>query len=233
MKEIYDWVPWFRELAKRIEEGGKADLIEKAKAVDWGKDRSLLDYGDENIDPFSFFYFLAQKNTVNQWVSVYGSVNKVFKIAPKPPKMGWDHDNTSFQVLLGPGVCPIRPVFHNGKRFNPASLWELFRQAVKDEPDVDAKTFHEVLDIPQVGVAKLTQCLFLINPRYFIPIDGYFPGYRVIKKWIKGPDSWNVCLELINETKQQFPGCSAYEIGRVFFLLKKSRISLSRNFISD
>ena len=63
MKEIYDWVLWFRELVKKIEEGGEAYLIEKAKEVDWGNKRSLLGFGDENIDPFSFIYFLASKNT--------------------------------------------------------------------------------------------------------------------------------------------------------------------------
>lgn len=61
MKEIYDWVPWFRELAGKIMEGGEAYLVQKTRQVDWVNDPSLLRYGDEGIDPFSFFYFLAQK----------------------------------------------------------------------------------------------------------------------------------------------------------------------------
>jgi len=64
MKEIYAWVPWFRELAEKIAEGGEAYLIEKAKQVAWKEDEEdgkchLLNYGDHNIDPFSFFYTLA------------------------------------------------------------------------------------------------------------------------------------------------------------------------------
>ena len=47
MKEIYDWVPWFQELAGKIAEGGEAYLIKKAKQVKWGGDPSLLKYGDE------------------------------------------------------------------------------------------------------------------------------------------------------------------------------------------
>ena len=35
MKEIYDWKRWFRELAKKIAEEGKAYLIEKAEQVEW------------------------------------------------------------------------------------------------------------------------------------------------------------------------------------------------------
>ena len=61
MKEIYDWVPWFRELAKNIAEGGEQYLVDKAKDVNWAKGRALLEFGDEGIDPFSFFYFLASK----------------------------------------------------------------------------------------------------------------------------------------------------------------------------
>ena len=131
MKEIYDWVPWFRELAKKIEEGGESYLIEKAKKVDWVKNRSLLEYGDENIDPFSFFYFLAQKNTANQREPVYTSVHEVFEISRRPPKTGWE--NTFIIPTPTPNTAAL---FHDGNNFNPASLWTLFRQAVKDKPDV-------------------------------------------------------------------------------------------------
>ena len=169
MKEIYSWVPWFRELAKKIEDRGEAYLIEKAKEVDWGNSRSLLEYGDDNIDPFSFFYFLAQKNTANQRELVYASVNKVFAIGPNPPETGWG--NTFIIPTPTPNTAAL---FHDGKNFNPASLWKLFGQAVKDKPHVKAETFHEALNIPYVGVIKLTQCLFLINPQSFTPIDKAF-----------------------------------------------------------
>ena len=62
MKEIYDWVPWFKALGERIAEGGERYLIEKAKLVAWkddGSDSPLLKYGDSNIDPLSFLYTLA------------------------------------------------------------------------------------------------------------------------------------------------------------------------------
>ena len=55
MKEIYDWVPWFKELGERIAKGGEQYLIDKAKTIPWKDDDSkspLLKYGDNNIDPF-------------------------------------------------------------------------------------------------------------------------------------------------------------------------------------
>ena len=89
MKEIHDWVPWFRELAGKIAEGGEAYLIEKARQVRWGGEKpALLRFGDENIDPFSFFYFLASKNTRKQREKVYGSVHKVFEIEIPLPDTG-------------------------------------------------------------------------------------------------------------------------------------------------
>ena len=68
----YTWVAWFEELAAKIAEGGEGYLIERARNVAWQEDGregvpALLRYGDENIDPFSFLYFLAHKNTRNQY----------------------------------------------------------------------------------------------------------------------------------------------------------------------
>ena len=64
MKEIYDWAPWFTELAKKIADKGEQYLIEKSNEVQWRKDNvkePLLEYGEHNIDPFSFFYTLTKK----------------------------------------------------------------------------------------------------------------------------------------------------------------------------
>ena len=65
MKEIYNWAPWFRELAKKISDGGPTFLADRAKRVEWRNDEKiqpLLTYGEENIDPFSFLYTLANKS---------------------------------------------------------------------------------------------------------------------------------------------------------------------------
>ncbi len=60
----YTWVAWFEELATTIARNDESYLAGKAKDVDWKKNKDkvpLLKYGDENIDPMSFLYFLAQK----------------------------------------------------------------------------------------------------------------------------------------------------------------------------
>lgn len=62
MKEIYSWVSWFRELSRKIAEGGEEFLAARACTVPWREDGSkppLLNFADKHIDPFSFIYYLA------------------------------------------------------------------------------------------------------------------------------------------------------------------------------
>ena len=74
VKEIHDWAGWFRELGRAIQSAGEDGLITLASQVDWGGTPELLKNGDQGIDPFSFLYSLAQKNTKNQRPRVYPSV---------------------------------------------------------------------------------------------------------------------------------------------------------------
>ena len=82
MKEIYDWVPWFEELGKKIAEGGEQYLANNAKMVAWKDDdteSALLKYGESNIDPMSFFYTLASQSKNNKSRNrIYPSITKIF-----------------------------------------------------------------------------------------------------------------------------------------------------------
>lgn len=241
MKEIYDWVPWFRELAIKIEAGGEEYLIEKAKQVNWGKNHRLLDFGDENIDPFSFFYFLAQKNTKNQLVPVYHSVQKAFEISHQLPDVNGD------DVLGIPTPTPNTSVlFHDGKNFNPELLWNLYRQAAKDAPSIKPKDFHAVLKINYVAVTKLTQTLYLINPHRFIPIDHHFKLVvdksgqysdaqleKALDKLISAiasEDGFVIYEKELERISHIFPECHFYEIAWVFRILMSRPMNSRRNF---
>ena len=86
MKEIYGWVPWFRELAQKIAAGERDFLIERAKKVAWnpnGDAPAFLRHGDENIDPFSFFYYVAARNggTAASRIRIYRSNSEEFGIS--------------------------------------------------------------------------------------------------------------------------------------------------------
>ena len=209
------WIPWSKELAKKIMYNGKENFIIKTKLVDWrsdGKREQLLRYGDENIDPFSFFYLLAYKlsNSID-WQIVHDSVCNHFGLAT----------SLSAQEYVIPArSMNMNILFHNGETFNPDALWNLFEEAAKDDPDIDANMFEEVLNIPQVGVTKLTQTLFFINPYKFLPIDekvNVIPDnlirgrFRQLEGEINDGGYENY-KEIVNEIKDSFPECDLYEI---------------------
>ena len=217
MKEIYDRVPWFRELAKNIEAGGEAYLNDKAKQVDWGNNPSLLNYGDESIDPFSFIYFLAQKNTRNQREPVYTSIHEIFEISGKLPAPGMEE---LYNHPTPPSSPPASALFHDTENFKPDLLWKLFRQAVKSDKDnlyIEPENFKLALDIENVGVPKLTQCLFLINPECFLPIYNS-PVQRQMMNEIK-KELLTAYKTIIDRTKEIFPECHMCEASRAYYLL--------------
>ena len=250
MKEIYSWVPWFQELGKKIETGGEAYLIDKAKQVDWKNENPpLLQYGDENIDPFSFFYFLAQRNTSNQRKPVYDSVKDVFGVESPLPDYSV-HDVFKIELpdyYVFPTPPPQAPVlFHDGETFHPELLWRLFRQAVKDEPTIERDDFGKTsegvgaLGIKGVGVSKLTQTLFLINPTYFLPVDDSTENVSKclpdsqLSKPIKAieKDGYSEYRSILEKLKKAFPGCQPYEINMFLDLQfkQKSKVKVSNNF---
>ncbi len=209
----YSWVPWFKELVTRIIEGGEGQLAERARDVEWGNVPSLLAYGDENIDPFSFLYFLAQKNTERLYKPVLGSVHQVFDIEAA--------------FLNGPAYIPRSPfnvLFHDGKDFYPELLWRLFRQAATEgAPAIDTDDFQAVLGIRNVAIAKLTQTLFIANPNYFLPVDGnidtVLPQFQSPQQQVQDYEGYVVMMDAI---KRLFPGCEPYEINTFLDTQKKA-----------
>ena len=126
MREVYNWVPWFKELTGKIASGGEAFLIEHAYKVDWQSDSpSILQYGDSDIDPFSFFYFLAQKNTTNQREAVYSSCAEVFGLKSKYPCLFWN----GTYVFPSPTPHTVA-LFHDGNSFYPNELWKFFEDYI-------------------------------------------------------------------------------------------------------
>ena len=160
----YSWVPWFRELARNIADGGRERFVEKARDVDWlTEDPPLLRHGDDDVDPLSFFCTLASRRNPADFLQRLRNAGAAF--GTKAP---------------APGRPPIIPIsdprfigFHGG---DDGAVWKLFLQAAEDPPAIDRDLFDSVLRIPKVGMAKLTQVLFLINPDHLLPADGNVPG---------------------------------------------------------
>ena len=231
MKHAYPWVPWFRELAQNIAQGGESYLADRAVLVDWGKeDHALLKYAGENgenIDPFSFFYSLAQRNSVNLFDRVYGSVHEVFELSSEMPST----ENEKACTFPAPNPQIMACFFNaNTNDFHPKLLWRLFRQAVDTsagEARIDSRDFEKVLNIKNVGVSKVTQTLFLVNPYYFLPVDAtetwsrYMLGTPAGRVGNRIKDAgYDEYVSITSEVKAGFPECYPYEIN--FFLYLQS-----------
>ena len=192
---MYHWVAWHRELARKIAEGGRDDLVEKIGLVT-----------DDTVklgrDPLSFFGFL--RNSLSESNRASEAVAYVFGL-PKLPDPG-ELRNIIFPYA---SVSLVR----YGDLF-----WHLFKQATEDDPHIDEEDWKAAMDIDGVEVATLTQALFLVNPNFFLPVDSAvdacFPeGWREEKEEkIKGDGGYAEYLSAQEEIKELFLGCEPYEI---------------------
>ena len=236
MKEIYDWVPWFQELAQKIADRGKSDLTKRANKVAWGGNTHLSQNADEGIDPFSFFYLLASKAATSQLKTVYESVSREFGIERRLPDTDVD-DNYIF-----PTPQARFSAFYERSDQGHELLWRLFSDAVQDQPTIDPTDFEDALKLKGVGVTRLTQTLFLINPNYFQPVDNItddlssalrLPAPTAIESGIKKDGGYEKYQTLLGKINQAFPGCQPYEVNMFLYLVRPNatnRIDVSGGF---
>lgn len=128
--------------------------------------------------------------------------------------------------------------FYNKNNFESDLLWRLFRQAVKNDPEIDSDDFEKALRIDGVGVARLTQTLFLINSEYFLTVDETtfhlsealgLPTWPKIQKEIED-GGYEKYQSLLEEIKEVFPECQPYEINLFLWMQRDGRIKVSNNF---
>ena len=222
--EMYAWVPWFHELAKSIADGTPGQLAERARRVEWRRDGSespLLKYEPHNVDPFSFIYTIsANCGALESRTRVIGSVSTVFELKAK---LRIDLDD----AFYFPQGLPQNTLFHDGKGGDPELLWELLRDALQGIDSLRAEKFDRALEIKGVGIAKLTQALFLINAHEFAPYDKSTRS-RVGSASSASPD-WSLYRRAIDEMRAAFPGCELYEINLFAYLTRSKQIRVGPN----
>ena len=223
MKGIYAWVPWFQSLAQRIARDGQPFLSELAKTVPWKADGSeppLLKYGAVNIDPFSFFNYLAGLSyQLKNRARMYPSISQMVG-TPDPESI--DRDD----AFMFPASPTINALFHNEGEGRPELLWSLFRSAASGVEFVDESDFDGALEIHGVKVKKLTQTLFLINPKAFLPFDE-----RTLSLGISTFDKpenikWSLYRGELRRFRAAFPGCWPYEINLLAYLRQSQKIAI-------
>jgi MoxR-like ATPase len=222
---LYDWVPFFKELAQKIydlydQNDRNEKLKEKAKDV-FGSDSGICKY--EEVDPFSFIYFLASKNTKNKRKEVFENVKNIFKLKSNI-STDWVFP-TPFQKML----------FHDGKNFITDKLWVLFSTIIENK-QIDHNLFMSILNSPNIGIGKLTQTLFLINAKRFFPADNHL---IILSNFGLNVDSYKkeinqygfpIYEKLLETLTQFFPGCWYYEINLFIYLINNKDLSINNRF---
>lgn len=228
MKEMYDWVAWHRELAKKIAEGDGDDFDEKIEEVADKVPEQKFALARLRKEPLSFFGFL--RNSQSESNEVCEAVQDVFELETElfDPRELRDIIFPSIGTLLS-RLATISPDVRKGDL-----LWRLFEQATKDNPDIKQEDWKDALDIDGVKVGTLTQALFLVNPDFFLPVDSAidvcFPeGWREEKeKKIKGDGGYAEYLSARKEIKKKFPECEPYEI-YTFLRWQKDKGAVSKD----
>ena len=208
MKEIYDWVPWFRELSSTIAENGEAFLAERAKRVRWKEDGSnpaVLLPGDENINPFSFIYAVASlAPRADNRVRVFPSVADAFNLTTSLPL---DME----EAFIFPTPSQRFALFQNTGERNPTVLWSVFRDGVRGREAVVPEEFNAALALNKVGIKSLTHVLFLANAEEFVPHDT-IESLGIANRPKRGATAWISYSDRLQATMAAFPECRPYEI---------------------
>ena len=220
MKTVYfDWVPFFQAICHKIlgfandTNDREKKLLELAEKT-FQRDHSLLKY--LTVDPFSYIYALAQRNTKNQRDIIFTNAKHAFGLIEEVP--------TDY-IFPTPTPNTLSLFFSKGNYINMEGitvgnqcLWNLFVQVIKGD-EISDNDFKEALSIKNVGFTKLSQVMFLINPKKFIPFDTQTNSLpvpdladlkHVISKINQG--GFSVYQKVMVKLKNSFPGCEFYEI---------------------
>ena len=200
MSELFAWVPWFRDLARKVADNEPNSFVRKLRNA-WSSvdpNAALLQKNDADLDPFSFFYTLASKNGAKTWKPLQDAISEAFSIQPisVDPSEGF--------------YFPTPPGFVGLFQDKPDLLRRLFQDAVRGVESVRPEDFDGALSIKGVGIPKLTQTLFLINPEVFLPFDD--KGLAPLRPEIGKVHDWRTCARELKAVRAMFPGCKPYEI---------------------
>ena len=220
MKEMFDWVPWFNELAKKIAGGGQQYLDDRAREVDWHGESPLP--SAEAIDPLFFITVVANESGKAESRSrVFASLAEVFEIHPLESDDSPDvwHAPTSLRLFQYDN--PAYPA-------NREVVWRLLRATVSGS--LDAETFESANGrLRNISWAKLTTTLALIDATSHLRLSkGYPEAYGVAK--VAGEPRWTDYQSRVAEARANFPGCELYEI-EMFARLQSSTNEGGKNLV--
>jgi DNA polymerase III delta prime subunit len=228
----YDWVPFFKAICQGIADlSGFPDrdalLLKKAKRTFQPGDPILR---FPFTDPFSYIYALAQRNTTNQSDLYFERARVAFGIAGNIPTdlIFPTPQSNALSLFYDSGH------YHNGKEevIGSGPIWNLFGTLQRGEA-MDAEIFQTVLSLKNVGVIKLTQVIFLVDPENYIPFEKQMNSLPIpdlsnleVNTALISSVGLSAYMDAIDKLKHWFPGCKMYEINLLNWLINKDQNKL-------
>ena len=166
--KLYDWIPFFAEVCCRLVEIGELpmtdkrdreirnDKMEKLSRELFGDGAAIMNAKNLPANPFSFVYTLAAKKDTG----FYKKVKEVMSLnAPAPTDLIFPTPRHNAAVIAPDG--------------NVDGVWELFActYRAKDAKEISDDVFVKFIKMRTVGLSSSTQCMFLINPCCYLPLD--------------------------------------------------------------
>lgn len=199
----FEWILFFRALTQQLltYENRQPELVEvlrKAGITVNNDEGKPLDV----IDPFSFYSMILKYKVDSRVHELLTRIGQLLSMTESAPA-----------ILVGvPWSDPRSPLFFSyASKRQPQDLpilWKLARQAVTAE--VDAVTFAQALEIRMVGVPRLTQGLYWLNPTKFLPLNGVNSPYLLdlginVPANLESLAEYQVVLAQAHEVEPDFP----------------------------
>lgn len=225
----YSWVPFFKDICAEIAaiakntETRNYELYLKAKET-FQPDNPILLF--DFVDPFSYVYELAKRSTKNQREETYNKAKKAFNLSIELPTDYIFPTPTpqSKSLFYAKGQY----IANDGTVVGSKVIWDLFDE-VYNSKEVTPDNFQRVLSLKNVGVTKLTQVLFLVNPEKYIPFDTQMNSLPIPELSNLGEsvsqieaNGFPAYKNAVDSLSKAFPGCAMYEINLLNVLLNQN-----------
>lgn len=205
----FSWIPIYKELASKIinYKDKQQDLINILKECKEEIDIKV-DFGiKENIDPFTFFAIFNRGIRDIKRKDFLKFCKEKFNLNSEIPS---DFDGI-------PLVNNLKSKFYNNQN-DIKKLWLLAEFIIGQNDDIDIENlFEQILDIENIGLAKLTMGLFWLRPEQYLALDSKNISYLKLNAITL---SWNKYLELLENVKTNYPDRSFSELSHDAYMSK-------------
>ena len=155
--KLYDWIPFFAEVCDELVKIGERSAERDCEM----EELSRKVFGNSTrVNPFSFVYTLAAKRSKGNKQVLYKKTKKVMSLnAPVPTDLIFPTP-PNVAALMAPTRCIDK-------------LWDTFAciYQARNANCLHNERVAELVGTPKFGLSSATQCMFLINPCCYLPLD--------------------------------------------------------------